>query len=199
MMQQRHRCCSPAIGQFAAGILLLSTIGSAHAQVSASQPLYAGRIDDFRGRSLEQKVQLLTDREEIRDLIATYAHRAAHRQSMADLFTDDGAFINRPDAKAPPMEMRGRAAIDKFFNGLGSQPQQPLPTIHNFLISVQGDEARAMSSIEVRIVNNGRIVDGSGYYQDRFRRENGRWKFVERDCTFFTMIAQPAATAKPGG
>ena len=197
MTEQRHRCCSAVIGQMAAGILLLSTIGSA--QASAGQPLYAGRIDDFRGKSLEQKIQILTDREEIRDLIAIYAHRAAHRQSMADLFANDGAFISLPDAKAPPMEVRGRAALDKFFNGLGSQPQQPLPMIHNFLISVQGDEARALSSIEVRIVTNGQVVDGSGYYQDRFRRENGGWKFVERDCTFFTMIAQPAAAAKPSG
>ena len=37
-------------------------------------------------------------REEIRDLIATYAHRAAHRQSMADLFTDD---IAEPPGEVP--------------------------------------------------------------------------------------------------
>jgi len=199
MMQRRHHGRSLAIGQLAAGIVLLLTVGSADAQSSAGQPLYAGRIDDFRGKSLEQKVQILTDREEIRDLVATYAHRAAHRQSMADLFTDDGAFINRPDPSTPPMEVRGRAALDKCFNGLGGQPQLPLPMIHNFLISVQGDEARGLSSIEVRIITNGKVVDGSGYYQDRFRRENGRWKFVERDCTFFAMIAQPTANARPDG
>lgn len=192
MRQPRNRRFFAAISQMTAGLALLSSIGSAHAQAAAGQPLYAGRIDEFRGRSLEQKVQLLADREEIRDLIATYAHRAAHRQSMADLFTDDGAFINRPDAITPPMEFRGRAALNTFFNGLGSQPQQPLPMIHNFLISVKGDEARALSSIEVRIIDKGRVVDGSGYYQDRFRRVDGRWKFVERDCTFFAMIPQAA-------
>jgi hypothetical protein len=198
-MRERRRGRLSAISTLSAGIVLLAAAGSAHAQSSAGQPLYAGRIDDLRGKSLEQRIQILTDREEIRDLIATYAHRAAHRQSMADLFTDDGAFINRPDPTTPPMEIRGRVALDKFFNGLGGQPQQPLPMIHNFLISVQGDEARGLSSIEVRILNNGNVVDGSGYYQDRFRRENGHWKFVERDCTFFAMIAQPPANAKPGG
>jgi hypothetical protein len=191
MMQEPGGGRYSVIGKLAAGIVLLAAVGSASAQSLAVQPLYAGRIDDFQGKSLEQRIQILTDREEIRDLIATYAHRAAHRQSMADLFTDDGAFINRPDPNTPPMEVRGRAALDKFFNGLGGQPQQPLPMIHNFLISVQGDEARGLSSIEVRILNNGKVVDGSGYYQDRFRRENGHWKFVERDCTFFAMIAQP--------
>ena len=192
MTQQRRRGHLPAMGLMTAGILLLSAFGSASAQTTAGAPLYAGRIDDFRGKSLAQKVQLLVDREEIRELIATYAHRAAHRRSMADLFTDDGAFINRPDTATPPMEFRGRAALDTFFNGLGSQPQQPLPMIHNFLISVQGDTARALTSIEVRIVDKDRVVDGSGYYQDTFRRENGGWKFVVRDCTFFNMIPVPA-------
>jgi len=198
MTQQRPRWHLPAIGLMAAGALLLSAHQPANAQDTASQPLYAGRTDEFQGKSLVQKVQLLADREEIRDLIATYAHRAAHRRSMADLFTDDGAFINRPDKATPPMEVRGRAELDKFFNGLGSQPQQPLPMIHNFLISVHGDEARALSSIEVRIVDKDRVVDGSGYYQDTFRRVNGRWKFVVRDCTFFNMIPVPGAAARPG-
>jgi hypothetical protein len=199
MKQDHHRRRRSAIGPLAAGMLLFAPIGAAHAEAVDNQPLYAGRIDDFRGKSLEQKVQLLVDREEIRDLIATYAHRAAHRQSMADLFTDDGAFINRTDPKTPPSEVRGRAALNRFFNGLGSQPQQPLPMIHNFLISVQGDTARSLSSIEVRIVNNGQIMDGSGYYEDRLRRENGRWKFVERRANFFTMVVEPAAATKPGG
>ncbi len=198
MRQQRGRWHSSAHGLMTAGILLLTSFGPVHAQTTADSPLYAGRIDDFQSKSLKQKVQLLADREEIRDLIATYAHRAAHRLSMADLFTDDGAFINRPDAVTPPMEFRGRAALDKFFNGLGSQPQQPLPMIHNFLISVQGDEARALTSIEVRIVDMDRVVDGSGYYRDTFRRENGRWKFVVRDCTFFNMIPMPGGAEKPG-
>lgn len=198
MTQQRSRRHWPAIGLMTTGALLLSVLGPANAQDTGMQPLYAGRIDEFQGKSLEQKVQLLTDREEIRDLIATYAHRAAHRRSMADLFTDDGAFINRPDKATPPMEVRGRAELDRFFGGLGGQPQQPLPMIHNFLISVQGDEARALSSIEVRIVDKDRVVDGSGYYQDTFRRVNGRWKFVVRDCTFFNMIPVPATAAKPG-
>jgi len=97
---RRPRRFGPAV---AIAWFLLAT-GAAQAQASADPPLHAGRIDQFRGRPLEQKVQILADREEIRDLIATYAHRAAHRRSMADLFTDDGAFINRPDAKTPPME-----------------------------------------------------------------------------------------------
>ena len=116
---------------------------------------------------------------------------------MADLFTDDGAFINRPDARIAPQEVRGRAALDAFFNGLGSQPQQPLPMIHNFLVSIDGDEARALSTIEVRVVHAGQVTDGIGYYRDRLRRVDGRWKFVERDCTFMAMIPMITPEAKP--
>jgi hypothetical protein len=52
---------------------LLAAAGPVIAQAPADQPLYAGRLDAFRGLSLEAKVQLLADREEIRDLISTYA------------------------------------------------------------------------------------------------------------------------------
>jgi chromosome segregation and condensation protein ScpB len=54
-------------------------------------PLYRRRLDSFRGRSTEEKLQELIDREEIRDVISTYAHRMAHGDAVADLFTDDGA------------------------------------------------------------------------------------------------------------
>lgn len=178
-------------GAPARAVLALSLAASLAGAAPGETPLHAGRIDPFAGLSLDQKVQLLADREEIRDLIATYAHRAAHRQSMADLFTDDGTFINRTDARSPPTEIRGRAALDRFFDGLGSLPQHPLPTVHNILISVEGDRARAMSSIEVHVVTSGKVADGSGYYRDVLRRENGRWKFVVRDCSFFLMQDHP--------
>jgi hypothetical protein len=193
-MTGRYRCVLGKAGFMTAGAALLLAAGVANA---SSRPLYEGRNDEFRGKSLEQQVQLLVDREEIRDLIAIYAHRAANRQSMADLFTDDGAFINRPTGNTAPQVVRGRPELDAFFNSLGTQPQQPLPMLHNFLISVEGDEARALSSIEVRILHDGHIMDGSGYYRDRFRRVDGRWKFVERDCTFLAMIPQANPAAKP--
>lgn len=164
-------------------------------QGQVDPPLHAGRIEAFRGLNLAAQIALLADREEIRDLIATYAHRAAHRLPMADLFTEDGAFINRPDPDAPAIEVRGRAALNRYFDDLRNAPHRPLPMLHNFLIAVDGDTARSMSSMEVRIPMADRVMQGSGYYEDRLTREEGVWKFAERDMTMLSMVT----SARPPG
>ena len=80
-------------------------------------------------------------------------------------------------------EVRGREALKKFYGAI--KRNFALPCIHNHLITLSGDEATGTCSIEVRIARDGKSMIGSGYYEDRFRRENGRWKFMVRDCTFF--------------
>ncbi|MGE0680381.1 MAG: nuclear transport factor 2 family protein [Candidatus Binatia bacterium] len=138
-------------------------------------------------KTLEQQVQELADREEIKELTARYAHGVARGEGVkvAELFTDDGVFINHiPDA--PQTVVRGREALDKFYGAI--KRNTALPCIHNHLITVTGDEATGTCSIEVRITRNNQSMIGSGYYDDRFRRENGRWKFVERNCTFFHFV-----------
>jgi hypothetical protein len=166
------------------------------AETIGDPPLYAERVDAFRGLSQGAKVALLVDREEIRDLVSTYALRAAQGVSMADLFIDEGAFINKvPDT--PIMEIRGREALDQFFGNMGKDGSRAMPMIHNHLISVNGDEATGFCSIEVRTAANGVSMTGSGYYRDRYRRENGRWKFVEREATFFHFVPQQPGWAKP--
>lgn len=138
-------------------------------------------------KTLEQQVQELADREEIKELTARYAHGVARGEgaSVAALFTDDGTFLNRFPGQ-PVTEVRGRDALNKFYGAI--QRNFALPCIHNHLITLAGDEATGTCSIEVRITRSGQSMIGSGYYEDRFRRENGRWKFVVRDCTFFHFV-----------
>lgn len=138
-------------------------------------------------KTLEQQVQELADREEIKELTAHYAHGVARGEGakVAALFTDDGVFINQIPG-TPQTVVRGREALDKFYGAI--KRNTALPCIHNHLITVTGDEATGTCSIEVRITRNGQSMIGSGYYEDRFRRENGRWKFVERNCTFFHFV-----------
>ena len=163
---------------------------------AGSSPLYARRLDSFRGKAFEEQVRELADREEIRDLIATYAHRMAHGQAAADLFTDDGAYINRGTPDLPPREIRGRAALDEYYCDRTGWAQRPLPMIHNHLISIQGDEATGICSVEIRLAADGTSIVASGYYKDRFRREGGRWKFVERDAGFFHWVPLQQGWAK---
>ena len=139
-------------------------------------------------KTLEQQVQELTDREEIKELTARYAHGVARGEGakVAELFTDDGVFINQLPTGEPPTVVRGREALTKFYGAI--KRNIALPCIHNHLITLAGDEATGTCSIEVRIARNNQSLIGSGYYDDRFRRENGRWKFVERHCTFFHFV-----------
>jgi len=142
------------------------------------------------GRPLELLVRELADREEIRDLIATYAHRVAHNLSPADLFADDGAYIHRRTLDAEPEVTRGRAALEALYAPRPNSVGSATPMIHNSLVSIDGDEARGVCSIELRIWGSNQII-ASGFYRDRFRRENGYWRFVERDNSFFQWGPPP--------
>lgn len=139
-------------------------------------------------KTLEQQVQELADREEIKELTARYAHGVARGEgaAVAELFTDDGVFINSFNPDTPPTVVRGREELHKFYTRI--KRNTALPCIHNHIITIDGDQATGTCSLEVRITQNNRSMIGSAYYDDRFRRENGRWKFVERRCTFFHFV-----------
>jgi hypothetical protein len=147
--------------------------------------LFARQPAPLLGKTLEAKVQELADREEIRDLIAAYAHRVAHGLSNADLFTDDGAYIQTRPSDPEPVVVRGREALDEHYAERPDSVGVATPLIHNVLLEIDGDEARGICSIELRIRGDGPGVYANGYYRDRLRREGGRWKFVERAPTFF--------------
>jgi hypothetical protein len=134
---------------------------------------------------LEQRVQELADREEIRELIARYAQHVVRRRSMAHMFTADGALIVRMPG-FPVQQARGHEALDKLFQGAIASPALSMPAVHNIVIQVTGDEATAASWIELHVSNDahpdGHVFAGCGTYDDRLRREGGRWKFVVREA-----------------
>jgi hypothetical protein len=159
-------------------------------------PLYKRDLAPFANKTLEQKVQELTDREEIRELIAIYAHRVAHGVSIADLFTEDGVWTMRTPA-TPYQEVSGMKALKEFFKDSPPGAERPMPMLHNFIISINGDEAEGINSNELRISKNGQSIIASGYYEDRYRRVDGHWKFARRDTTFFHWVPIQQGWAKP--
>jgi SnoaL-like domain len=156
--------------------------------VADNVPLFRRAFSAFNNKSLNQQVQELADREEIRELISRYAHCVAHGVSVSHLFTDDGEYIVRIPGR-PAHESRGREQLVQQFARLETGPEHPLPMIHNYLLDISGDSASGMCSNEVRINENGSSIIGSGYYQDKLRRENGRWRFVAREATFFHWVS----------
>ena len=155
---------------------------------------------EFRGLqgSLEQRVQELCDREEIRELMAAYSQRVVRRISATDMFVEDGAMIiHIPNT--PPIEVRGHAALEATYTATNQDPSVSMPTLHNFVVSIDGDEAIATCLIELqkgdKSVPDGRTFSATGFYEDRLRRVDGRWKFVTR--TIRQVVAGSAVTV-PG-
>jgi hypothetical protein len=144
-------------------------------------PVYKRPFNAFDNKTLEQRVQELMDREEIRDVINRYAQYAGQGRGdlMGDLFTEDAILISfMPVAGRKPLELRGRVAISNQY--MRMQWGVTIPQIHNCLISVSGDTADSICSQEIRMIEGGQSVITSGYREDSFRRVNGRWLFSSR-------------------
>jgi hypothetical protein len=124
----------------------------------------------------DARLQELADREAIRDLACRYAHHVWQKQGTAAvaLFTEDGEM----DTGEPPL-LRGRAALlEAYERMLGDGHFQPF--VSNHVISLAGDEASGTCYLDLRAVVEGRSMIGAGYYEDRYARVDGEWKFRSR-------------------
>lgn len=174
---------------------MTSTVADAQ---QSDTPIYLQTFSAFKNKSLEQKVQELADREEIRELIARYAHHVANGYSVGDLFTEDGVYVQNIPGQGVK-EVRSRQSIHQMYAHWtpGDGRTTPKPMIHNYLLNVSGDTASGLCSNEVRLTRNGESIIGSGYYEDKFRRDNGVWKFTYRNSIFFHMVPIQQGWAKP--
>ena len=160
-------------------------------------PLCARPFTAFDGKSLEAKIQELADREEIRELVANYANRIARGVPASDLFTEDGGFSLKTPGQ-PVQVVSGGESVRKMYAMIRPEDDHPLPMIHNIQLVIEGDEAFGLCSNEIRAISAGKSVIGSGYYEDRFRRVGGRWKFVQRDATMFHWVPLDEGWADKG-
>jgi hypothetical protein len=164
---------------------------------NAYHQLVSAEFAGLKGTA-EQRLQELCDREEIRELMAAYAQRVLRRISTTDMFVEDGAMvIHTPNA--PPIEIRGHAALEATISVAKQDPRTSMPTLHNHVLSIDGDEAIGTCLIELmlgdRALPDGRAFSATGLYEDHLRRVNGRWKFVTRTIR---QVAAGAALSVPG-
>jgi hypothetical protein len=128
-------------------------------------------------RSLPDPIfQELADREAIRDLACRYAHHVWQKQVAAaiELFTEDGEM----DTGEPPI-LRGRAALLEAYERMLSDGLFQ-PFVSNHVITLAGEEASGTCYLDLRAVSDGRSMIGAGYYEDRYQRVEGQWKFRAR-------------------
>ena len=129
----------------------------------------------------EMEVWELAAREEIRDLVAAYAHAAdsGRFDEVAGLFALDGV-LETPDH----VEHRGRDAIRAFLGGTGKllagATTVPIIRHHvaNLRLAVTGPDDATGAAYFFVITERG--PDHWGRYRDRYVRTDEGWRFAHR-------------------
>ncbi|MDD4860030.1 MAG: nuclear transport factor 2 family protein [Dehalococcoidales bacterium] len=128
--------------------------------------------------ALEEKVQELADKEEIRDLLARYSFCCDlnRNEDLVNLFTEDGVFAT--DTEGVWSSHKGRPAIMKYFN-LPLHQELVFKSQHLLLdnvITVNGNKATAVGYILL----TDKWVGGYDIFRCAirswaFQRVNGHW------------------------
>jgi len=133
----------------------------------------------------EDRLARIEAQSAIADLVHGYA-RAVRREAYEDipgLFASTGTFEVRsgaPDRAEHVVRQQfdtPQALVAFLLEGKGR------PLIHNLMIEVTGDTARANAMMVARITGTEKEVTGE--YHDRFVRLDGRWLFDARIYTVF--------------
>jgi len=166
-------------------------------------------IDD-RSR-LEARIQLLLDKDELRELVFMYPHRIAAQdwRGLSRLFTEDGILDYSPTvALARPADVTretreagsdlvfvGRTAIAEFFPILARLHVKGFFTNH--IVRVHGDTAVGISFYENRLIQDGESVMGAGRMCDEYRKVDGRWliSYRRQELFYFTGLKEGWAGA----
>jgi ketosteroid isomerase-like protein len=142
----------------------------------------------MEGMGIEVMVRELADKEAIRDLARRYAHCIWRKdvEGAVSLFTDDGE-MDMGDR--PPV--RGRAALLEAYQAMITGPEFQ-PFVHNHVIDLHGNTATGTCYLDLRATIEGKSMIGSGYYDDRYVRQDGAWKFAARKLTlcYFVPLSQ---------
>ena len=131
-------------------------------------------------KTTEQQVQDLLDREAIRDLPVRYCHYVwtNNVEDMLGIFTADGMLSTASDANDETREIKGPALRD-FYISLDTM--KPRPYIHNHVVELTGpDTAKGTCYVELRVATREMTQIGTGYYDDEYVKEDGKWKFKAR-------------------
>ena len=128
--------------------------------------------------SLEEKIGWLTDRAQIAELIAAYAHTVDDRDFAAwqDLFAADGGYGNEPNRIPKPLLAEA-----------GEEFLRPYPKSHHFLglpaIEINGDKAEARCPgvthhVKIQKHPSQSSIVG-GWLRLTFRRTEVGWRIVD--------------------
>lgn len=144
-------------------------------------------------QSLAARLQVLEDREAIRNLILDYGTYHDHRdyRSLSALFARNGVW------ESGMGRGEGPEGVFRLMDGIIGH--NPLPegsgTFHvltNDRIRIDGDRASAVTKwmYVTPGENGGPNTALLGHYDDEFIREDGEWKFLRREAPVDLPVAQ---------
>ena len=137
---------------------------------------------------LAARLDRLEAESAIRALVARYCFAIDDHdlEAVAGLFTSDARVWSRDNV----MDARGRDAIVKQYEGrftvLG--PSNHVSHDHLICFGDNRDEAVGLVSAHAELYRNETPMVTALRYHDRYQRENGEWRFAERELTFLYYV-----------
>lgn len=145
-------------------------------------------------KKLKRRLRALEDREQIRELRATYCFLVddgRFDELVDDCFTEDARCDFRSaGGDVGPFVSEGREEVRAFFGQVVASMLRGMShTVHNHRIAIDGDRAAGDCYFELTAEDpgSGAAVVGAGRYLDRYRRSDGRWRFEERKAVIVHM------------
>jgi len=145
---------------------------------------------------LEEMVQELWDREQIKELTYEYglAIESQDAERMVGLFTEDGTVDFSSLGRGV---ITGRNALKEFYQG--TWPLRVKPFFTNHIIRIQGNHATGTCSLENRATRGEDSLIGAGRLHDEYEKVSGKWKFKSRRVEMFYFVSLTEGWAKTAG
>lgn len=130
---------------------------------------------------LQNRVQLLEDKEAIRDVISIYVQNldAERQEDAVKVWSDDCVFVS--DIEGSVKNYVGQEGMLAFFKA--SSERNPPGHQHfqmDYIISVDGDTAKAVGYQMMILPYSGKFsIDRAGFRFFTFKRTNGKWLIYE--------------------
>ena len=137
-----------------------------------------------------QDLEGLLAREAIRDLPVKYCDCVWQddMEGLVALFSQDGRFS--ANVAGQESTFQGQKELLAFYKG--STSFMPRPYIHNHVVTLTGREsAIGRCYLDLRSGKNNMDWLGAGYYNDRYIKKDGEWKFESRDFVVVRMDELP--------
>jgi hypothetical protein len=134
----------------------------------------------------------VTDKDAIQDVLHRYAFYMSNFEieRALDLFTEDAIFDER--SVVPDAYLDGKEALRQFYIAHLPHMVDMLHMYFNFILT---DLNENEASTTTMLLLESSFVSGEpnrlkGYWDDKFRKVNGEWKFTYRKLTLFPTNPQ---------